>query len=346
MLDHLRILLIGSNNPVSIENMYRRAFVRIGVKQVDLFESMPWQQPLAVSRILNRVTLGMQSVAAEIRLEKFLNDGRKKYDLIIVFKGMEFSRGVLEKARLAAGNAVWININPDDPYNVLSRGSSNANVVNSIGFYDGYGIWSKNILERLKNNGCRNPFYLPFAYDPELHYPSKKALTRQGITFVGSWDSDRESILEQLSEVPVEIFGNGWGRIRRRSSLKNRVCKAKEIHGEELRNVISGSALSLNLLRPQNAGSHNMRTFEVPAMHCMMIATRTEEQLSLFEESKEAEYFDSAAELLEKVRFFLKHPREAEKIALAGHEKCTIPGHSYDDRAKTLLKQFLGVSFQ
>ena len=58
----------------------------------------------------------------------------------------------------------------------------------------------------------------------------------------------------------------------------------------------------------------------------------------LFEEDQEAAYFSSNEELLEKVRYYLSHPAEGERIAQAGYQRVISGGHTYKDRLVKILK--------
>lgn len=68
-----------------------------------------------------------------------------------------------------------------------------------------------------------------------------------------------------------------------------------------------------------------------------MLAERTKEHLAMFEEGKEAAYFSSDKELLEKCRYYLTHEEERKQIAAAGHERCTNSGYSNYDRIRQSL---------
>ena len=76
--------------------------------------------------------------------------------------------------------ALWVNINPDDPYNLASRGASNKNITESLTFYDAYCIWSRTIAARLKADGCSRVLYLPFGYDEKLHVPQPISMQDMG----------------------------------------------------------------------------------------------------------------------------------------------------------------------
>lgn len=84
---------------------------------------------------------------------------------------------------------------------------------------------------------------------------------------------------------------------------------------------------------------HVMRTFEIPACGAFMLAERTDEHLELFEENREAAYFGSVEELLDKVRYYLSHEDERQRIAKAGYRRVTAGRHTYLDRLKEILDQ-------
>ena len=68
-----------------------------------------------------------------------------------------------------------------------------------------------------------------------------------------------------------------------------------------------------------------------------MLAERTNRHLEFFEEGKEAEFFGSDKELLEKTKKYLANETEREKIAEAGRLRCLKSGYS----AKEQLSQMI-----
>lgn len=80
-----------------------------------------------------------------------------------------------------------------------------------------------------------------------------------------------------------------------------------------------------------------MRTFEIPACGAFMLAERTDTHLALFEEGREAGYFDSAGELIDKIRYYLSHDAERARIAAAGYRKVISGGHTYSDRLSQII---------
>jgi spore maturation protein CgeB len=82
-----------------------------------------------------------------------------------------------------------------------------------------------------------------------------------------------------------------------------------------------------------------MRTFEIPACGAFLLAERTEEHLELFEENKEMVCFESPEELVDKVRYYLAHDKERQRIAEAGYGKVTGEKHTYQDRLSEILNK-------
>ena len=74
-----------------------------------------------------------------------------------------------------------------------------------------------------------------------------------------------------------------------------------------------------------------------------MMAERTNEHKALFEEDKEAVFFSSNEELLEKCRYYLAHDDERIAIADAGHKRCEASGYSNEKGIKNMLDIVMAV---
>jgi spore maturation protein CgeB len=81
---------------------------------------------------------------------------------------------------------------------------------------------------------------------------------------------------------------------------------------------------------------------EIPACGGFMMAERTDEHLSLFEEGKEAVFFTSNEELLEKCKYYLQHDEQRKTIAEAGRKRCEISGYSNKEAIKRMLDEVTG----
>jgi spore maturation protein CgeB len=67
-----------------------------------------------------------------------------------------------------------------------------------------------------------------------------------------------------------------------------------------------------------------------------MLHERTAEFLQFYREGEEAACFEDAEELAEKIRFYLDHPDERERVRRNGHARC-VAENSMDERARTII---------
>jgi spore maturation protein CgeB len=104
--------------------------------------------------------------------------------------------------------------------------------------------------------------------------------------------------------------------------------------------AIGATKISLGFLRKANRDEYTQRTFEVPACGGMLLAERTPEHLRIYEEDREAVFFDPQRpdELCGKVRRLLQNDDERESIRRAGTAAVLRGGHTYRDRLERLLE--------
>jgi spore maturation protein CgeB len=287
-------------------------------------------------RIVNRLTQKLQSELVGRGLLDFLKTRTEQYDAIIVFKGMLLSPSWIVRCKAISSTASWVNVNPDDPFNMISRGSTNRNVLRSIGSYDIYATWGRHLIPAIEQQGCATAFFLPFAHDVDNHFPAGTQHNNGDyIAFVGGWDREREAILSKVADFPITIYGEGWNRVSAQSPLRNKTC-SHNIYGEELRQIISSAKASINILRPQNYGSHNMRTFEIPAMRGLMVTTFSEEQNSFFPEGRASLMFSDTEELRHKLKLILEGEYNIDEMKETAFQ--LSHDQSYDSRARMLCE--------
>jgi spore maturation protein CgeB len=332
------ILLVGRAQQMSMEQMYLRAFQANGCREVNLLDIEADRPAWSRNRLVNRFLPRAGHAWASQRLLTHLRGCNDRYRWIIIFKGMEYSRHVLEECRKLAPAALWINVNPDDPYNVAARGASNSNVLESLSFFDAYCIWSRSIADRLRADGCNRVIYLPFGYDETYHVPHEGPSRTDPalILFFGTWDKEREAILARLARYNVSIHGAGWERAARGFPLIGR-ASGQYAFGPTVAPIIASSAICLNLLRQQNRGAHNMRTFEIPAMGGLMLTNRTAQQHEFFPENEACYMYADIAELKSKIEYILTNKQDADRVRARGME--LVREHSLTNRAQFILRE-------
>jgi spore maturation protein CgeB len=336
----MKILIIGSKNSGSLELSYKRALEALGEISVDHYD--PDQElSFPQGRIVRRLAKQLIFYIASNQIINFIKNNRFYYDLIIIFKGYNILPGAVQKVKELCSKSVLVCINGDDPFNIQSRGATNRNIIESIKNYDYYAIWSRELVSKLQKFGAQNVIHLPFGYDTWNHFRPETiddGLSNT-ITFVGCWDKEREQLLTKLADFPLRIFGAFWDRIKRNSPLKNKVTP-HNIYGAELRKVIFSSKASLNIMRPQNHGAHNMRTFEIPAMGGLLITNYSDEQNAIFPNGVASLMYRDSDDLIRIVDSVLHDKYRRSEIISEAMTRCY--SNSYLDRARHLIMSTVG----
>lgn len=312
------------NHPV----MQRMCFWRLREKSPwGILKSLPVK---ALAPLLGR---------AQDRMNQAFERAVNEYspELIIVLKGLGIYPETLKRLRSNSGRII-VNFNGDDPHNLYS---SNRNVLEAIPLYDCVFIWSKILVRLLLEDGARRAEQLPFGCNPDLS--EEVAVTQDDsarygseIVFVGTWDREREKSLAGLSDLDLGIWGPYWNRASRKSGLA-RCVRGGAVDLTVMEKIYRSSKVVINLMRPQNHLSHNMKTFEIPAMGGFMLAPRTMEHMEIFEEGKEVAFYDSMEELRENAIYFSKHDEERTAMARRARQK-VLSNHTYTDRMRQLIK--------
>jgi spore maturation protein CgeB len=113
----------------------------------------------------------------------------------------------------------------------------------------------------------------------------------------------------------------------------------------ELINLYSKSKISLGFLEvyDQHDASKSLtrhlhlREFEAPMCGALYITGYSDELALFFEPDREVVVYRNVFELLEKVRYYLKRPDQAEKIRKAGYRRA-IQEHTYHHRFESLFR--------
>ena len=326
-----KILIVGSNEKFTLEKMYLRALKKLKHNAI-IYHTQ--------NTIKNRLDLFIDNyfpLISNFYIRKFfisfISKNKNKYDLIIIIKGLYITKSFILNIKKISPKSKIINIYPDDPLNENIKNISNKNVIECIELFDFFCHWSKRIIKKIKKLKPKsNLLYLPFGYDEFLHKRYKNFSDykkyKNIINFVGSYDNKRLKILKSIKYKNLLIAGSNW---------KNIVSMKRPIFQKELSAIISNSLVSINILRDQNKSSHNMRTFEIPAMGGLMLTTRSKEQSFFFRENKECLMFSGAKELQKKIDYIIKNKKKIKELKNSAYLKSRK--HSYINRAKYLIKK-------
>ncbi|MDD5697536.1 MAG: glycosyltransferase [Victivallaceae bacterium] len=261
------------------------------------------------------------------------------YDILWIDKGLTVKRKTLELVRAARPKLLIVGYSPDD---CLNPDNQSRYFLQGLPLYDLFITTKSYNVSELQELGCRKVLFADNAFAPETHRPLQVAVedrTRLGgeVGFIGSWEKQRAGLVTYLAEngVQVRIWGEGW---KKQPANRNLIIENRPLRGDEYARAICAFDINLGFLRRVNRDLQTTRSIEIPACGGFMLAERSNEHCSLFEEGREAEFFTGGEELLRKVRYYLAHREAREAIARAGRERCLRDGYSNEARLKRVFE--------
>jgi spore maturation protein CgeB len=356
----VKILYLGEIDPGQTALMRMRALERLGHSVRGVHTSQPWKRAAWVTRQVQRWThRGM--IVEEIN-STILSVAREfKPDMVWADK-QEFLRAeTIDDLRRLGANTVHFT---PDPYFSLDWKRTRF-MDEAMGAFDAL-VYCKSYERAHYESLAKQIVYMPLGYCDEVHRPlaSDDARWNCAVSFLGGWEPRRERVLHAVAAagVNLKIWGGYWEFLRdgkwtarryiilrrlagkdrfrfHNDELLSRAHQGGEVYADDYARALTGSKIGLGFLRKVCPDQHTTRTFEIPACGSMLMADRTEEHQGFFEEGKEAEFFASCEELLEKVQFYCGHESARKQVAEAGYKRCKDSGYAYVCRLRGALQE-------
>jgi spore maturation protein CgeB len=354
----MKILFLGEISPGQTSLMRMRALGRLGHTVQGVHTVDPWTRAPWVKRQVQR-RLQRGSVVDEIN--RLVLEGARKFrpDLVWAEK-QEFLRAeTIEELRKLGARTVHFT---PDPYFSLDWKRTRL-MDEAMKTFDAL-VYCKSYEREQYESIGKKTVYMPLGYCDEVHRPlaSEDARWRCAIGFLGGWEPRRESLLHAVAAAgfDVKIWGGYWEFLRdgkwtpRRhiilrqlaggdrfrfhtDELLSRAHQGGEVYADDYARALSGSRIGVGFLRKAWPDQHTTRTFEIPACGSLLLADRTEEHQEFFEEGKEAEFFSSSEEFLDKLRFYCSNEAARKGVADRGYRRCKEGGYAYVCRLRAVL---------
>ena len=328
----MRILIIGENNFNSLERIYRNNFLKLKCKNVNII-SLLKPENFFLKKILNfqeKFFYVFYCFIQNFILNKKIKKDKQYYDLVIVFNGYDFYGGTIRNIKKKSINTT-VNIQTDNIFikkNILKK---------NLKLFDKIYVWSKNIQKKLNKDfkiKKEKIYFLPFGFDQFLSNNLKKRDINNKILFYGSWDKERENLINKIDHNILKIYGNGWENAKQ--DFKNKYDIRKELMGKKLVTEISKSLICLNLFRHQARNFINMRTFEVIGYGGTLVSEYSGEQYSFFKNYRNLIYFKDIRDIDKIYKKTLLNKKQL--IIERKKNKKKIDKHSYLNRAKFIIE--------
>jgi spore maturation protein CgeB len=337
----MKILLVGSDFEYAIERYYKKYLINSGC------EIYHFDAPDIIFRnhsksLLNKILFKTGVYRGYGKVNRQLLEIADKFqpDIIWIWKGLEIYPATIkqlkEKFKIA-------NFNPDHPFIIIANANGNKNIRDSVGLYDLHFCYHTGLKKMIEEKYHIPTRLLPFAFDyGDLIYQDPETITEiNRICFQANPDAFRVGKLEKLADagLEVDVYGIGWQKTRLKSNPKIRLYNIAPRSRFWLLN--QEYRIQLNLFREYNNDSHNMRTFEIPAVGGIQLSPYSPEQESFFTEGKEIFFFRNDEEMISTAKKILGMSKaEAGAIRKNARNRSLNSGYSFEDRALTVFNTF------
>lgn len=329
---------MGSNHQAALEHILMRELTNLGFS-VRIFPAQSIFLHYYRASILNKIIyrLGLSPVIQKIqkKLKAFILENGPW--IVLVFKGMEITPETLSWIK-NKGIKIY-NYNPDHPFIFSGSGSGNANVSKSIELYDYYFSYADDVVKELIKTGIKS-HKIPFGFDAngfEFKELLKENEVRK-VCFLGNADKYRARFINELAILGLEIdvFGENWSKYKLIKGVS--IYSAK--YGIDFWHTLQKYAIQLNLLRPHNHTTHNMRSFDIPGAGGVMLAPNTDDHERFFQNGKEVFLFKDVKDAFLRGQEILNMTFEERQLLRKAARTKALNEHTYTHRVEALIKCF------
>lgn len=336
----VKILIVDTSRYAPTTPLFADALKVRSTEGATIFDEAKYERSNSLgARIIRRIS-GSLAGASVSRFNRDLVVAvtRLRPRAVLVVKGSFVEPDTLRALKDIAG-CILVNFATDDPFN---GSACHRRIRECIPQYDYYACTKKAILPDVIAAGCPNAFYLPFAYQPSVHFVEQSACGSDlapfdcDVAFVGGADKERTPFFIELTRryprIRLNLYGGYWERVAQLRRYARGFAT-----GRDYRLATAGAKLSVNLVRRANRDGHVMRTFEVPAMGGTMVSERTEEHSEILGEGVEDALFSNPEELATVVGRLLENSQRRAEVSALLRERIIGGKNSYLDRYHSIL---------
>lgn len=194
-------------------------------------------------------------------------------------------------------------------------------------------------IEKFRKIGLKSK-YLPLCFESSIISEITRQKRKFDVTFVGGISRSHKKGFEMLNfladNIKLDVWGYGKESLDKTSTLYD--SHHGEAWGLDMYKILLQSKITINRhIDVAENNANNMRLFEATGCGSLLITDDKSNLKDLFEVGKEIVTYNNNKELLRKVKYYLKHKNERDKIALAG-QKRTLSCHNYSLRMSQLLE--------
>jgi len=132
------------------------------------------------------------------------------------------------------------------------------------------------------------------------------------------------------------VYGNDWNKFVKHPNIQI----YQPVYGDEFWRTLRKYRVQLNLMRPHNPGTHNMRSFEIPGVGGVQLAPASNDHRNYFEPGKEIFVYNVLEDCIVEIKKILAlSQQDADAVRINARHRSITSGYSYKDRASQAWQQ-------
>lgn len=187
-------------------------------------------------------------------------------------------------------------------------------------------------IQEAYDHGATDVLRVYRSADEVVHAPldlskDEKREWESEVIFVGNWFPERGPFMKNLVErgIPLTIYGPRWKKADEWSVLKP-YWEGSGVYGDDYTKALQCAKVCLGLLSHENRDLHTQRSLEIPYIGSLFCAERTSEHRALYEEEREAVFWDDVDECADVCFELLAKDEKRQRIAERGRQRCIENG--------------------
>ena len=281
---------------------------------------------------------------------------KEKLDLVFFVNGGKTIKKETIKKITQKSGAVTLNLFFDDHWQFYNYSRYWGPLYHWVGTTDPL------VIKKYHKIGYKNAIFTPVACNHFLYKPLKLPKIYD-VSFIGRPHGIRRKIIEKLRKVGIDVkcFGEGWPsghvsqekmlKIFSQSKINLNFSKSSGVFWKQIgliflhrkfdRSIGINNPLkwyeNFQVLLVQRRRQLKGRNFDVPGCGGFLLTEYIEKLEDLYKIGKEIECFFNFNELVEKIKYYLEHNEERERIAQAGYER-TLRDHTSEKRLNEIFR--------
>ena len=347
----MKILVVGDGHSAIHEVAVVAGFNQLGHS----VESFYWQNYFSASNSLVRLWRRAQNkflIGPTInRLNRDLVKKSVEFapKLIFIYRGTHIKPRTLIELKRLLPECELFGYNNDDPFAAGHPPWLWRHFMNCVPIYDLVFAYRHHNLDDLIKFGAKRVELLRSWFVPELNHSDFLSAQDQSnykcdVVFIGHFEDDgRMQHLEEIVKAGywLRIFGPPyeWNKQLLQSETLKSLAPVHLVWDADYSKAICGAKVALCFFSKLNRDTYTRRCFEIPATGTMLLSEYSDDIASLYAAGKEADFFKSKQEMINKLRLYLDDGNLRRQVAEGGHQRVIRDGHDIVSRMAKVIEQ-------